>query len=227
APRAAWPHPRGPRNLTSGPRCYITAYRGTVRALVANWPAGRRAVSRLSGGLAGRFRWNGPQPTGLVGLERLGDLVRGVHHKRAVLNDGLADRLAAHDVELQRRGVAVLAAVGADADHVPGAQDRELPAAHRSALATDVAIAAEDVDQRVEVRPPGQVDLRAGLDRGVDDGDGRVRGARPAQLTEIAGDQAQQGSAIGRAEERHGVSADVLVARGHHLVAGRQVDPQL
>src|SRR5438094_375907 len=44
---------------------------------------------------------------------------------------------------------------------------------------------------------------------------------------DVASNHPQQGSPIWRAEQRNRVGPNVLVARGHHLVARRQVDPQL
>src|SRR6202011_704727 len=86
----------------------------------------RANVARSDGLLACLVGRDSAQPAGLVVRERLDDLLAGVHHERAVLHDGLADRLPAHDVQVERRGAAVLRTVGTQTDRVPGAQDGEL-----------------------------------------------------------------------------------------------------
>ena len=65
-----------------------------------------RAGRPLPAGVRQALGRDHAEPAGLVVLERLDQLVAGVHHERAVVRHRLADRLAAHDVQLQRRGVA-------------------------------------------------------------------------------------------------------------------------
>ncbi len=54
-----------------------------------------------------------------------------------------------------------------------------------------------------------------------------VRDARARMAGDLTGDDPQERAAVVRGQQRHLAAADVLVARGRHLQAGRQVDPQL
>ena len=74
------------------------------------------------------------------------------------------------------------ARVGGDGDDVAGAEHGELTTRSERAVGRppDGAGAAEDVDQGVEVAPPGQRQLAPGCDRGVDQRDRRVRDPGPA-----------------------------------------------
>src|SRR4051794_8968203 len=106
---------------------------------------------------------NGAQSARLVVLEGLDDLLARVHDERAVGEHGLADRLAPEDVDVEPGRMArVLPALGGDHQGVAGAVDRELAAADRRTLAADGAVPGERVDERVEVRAPGQGQRGAG-----------------------------------------------------------------
>ena len=67
-------------------------------------------------------------------VERLDELLAGVHHERSVRRDGLADRLTTENQNVEVRGVVVLRLVGGDADRVAGAEHRELTGGQRSAV---------------------------------------------------------------------------------------------
>src|SRR5688572_15456903 len=54
------------------------------------------------------LRWDRPQSARLEVLEGLVQLVAGVHHEGAVLRHRLADRLPAHDVDIEGGAAAVL-----------------------------------------------------------------------------------------------------------------------
>jgi hypothetical protein len=70
-------------------------------------------------------------------------------------------------------------------------------------------------------------DLRAGRDRGVHQGDRRVRDARAVVTVELAGDDPEQRAAVLRGQQRDLAGPDVLVARRGHLEPRGQVDPEL
>ena len=79
----------------------------------------------------------------------------------------------------------------------PGAEHRQLAGAHRPPLGADGARAREHVDERVEVRAPGQLELGAGCDGGVHQRDRGVGDAGAGVAADIAGDDPQQRAAVG------------------------------
>src|SRR5437870_1369665 len=113
------------------------------------------------------------EAAGAIVVERAGELFVRVHHKWPVPGDRFADRQTAHDIQTKRRRVAILLRVGADANRVATAEHRQLAGANRPPFASDVASAAQDVDQRVEVWAPRDIDLGTRLDCGVVQRDGR------------------------------------------------------
>ena len=56
-----------------------------------------------------RFDWDAAEPAGLVVLERLDELLAGVHHERAVGSDGLADGQPTQDQHVKLGTAALLA----------------------------------------------------------------------------------------------------------------------
>ena len=79
----------------------------------------RMAVGQLDG-------WNATETARLVVLERLGDLSPGVHDERAVVDDRLANRLAAEDQDLEARVAALLMGVGGDTQRGAGPEHPQL-----------------------------------------------------------------------------------------------------
>ena len=110
---------------------------------------------------------------------------------------------------------------------VAAAEDRELPGLDGPALAADRAAPGEHVGQRVEVLRPGQRELRARGDGGVDHRDRGVGLARAPEAADLAGDHPHERAAVGRRGERDVARLEALVAGLDHLVLGREVDPQL
>src|SRR5207245_5633282 len=143
-----------------------------------------------------RLCGNSTQTTGAVVLVGPSQLFVRVHHERAVPRDRLADRLAAHDVHVECRRIAVLSAIGSDADRVAGPQHGELTGLNRAALGTDKAFAVEHVYERVEVAPPGKVDFGARLQGGVDYGDRGVSHARARVTIDLTRDHADQRTTV-------------------------------
>src|SRR6516162_9171775 len=111
------------------------------------------------------------QPASLVVLERLDQLVPGVHHERAVRGDRFPDRLTAQQQDVEVLARPLLPLGGAERDRAAGPEDDELPGAHRMTLSAHGAVAGQDVAERVEVGPPRQPDLGAGGHGRVDHGD--------------------------------------------------------
>jgi signal transduction histidine kinase/CheY-like chemotaxis protein len=167
------------------------------------------------------------QPARLEVLERLDQLVPGVHHERPVRRHRLTDRLPAEDQDVQLVAGPLLGPRGVHGQRVTRAEHRELPGPDRTVVRADRAGATEHVDQRVEVAAPGQVQLGAGLQGHVQQADGRVRDAGAGVPGQVARDDPDQRAAVGRGQQRHLLGPDVLVARGRHLEAPGQVDPQL
>ena len=116
---------------------------------------------------------------------------------------------------------------GRHPQRLPAPQHGQRAGRDRGLVPADDAVTAPDMDERVEVRAPRQVDVAAGRDRGVDHRHRGVRrpGARVAR--NVAGDHPHQRATIARAEQRHLTGVQVLVARSDQLVALGQVDPQL
>jgi signal transduction histidine kinase/CheY-like chemotaxis protein len=167
------------------------------------------------------------QPARLEVLERLDQLVPGIHHERPVRRHRLTDRLPAEDQDVQLVAGPLLGPRGVHGQRVTRAEHRELPGPDRTVVRADRAGATEHVDQRVEVAAPGQVQLGAGLQGHVQQADGRVRNAGAGVPGQVARDDPDQRAAVGRGQQRHLLGPDVLVARGRHLEAPGQVDPQL
>ena len=97
----------------------------------------------------------------------------------------------------------------------------------RAALGADGAAAVEDVDQRVEVDVPRQVEAGAGLDGGVHQRHRGERRARAVVAVDRAGDHPDQRAGVGGGQQRDLAGADVLVLRVVHLGVARQVHPEL
>jgi len=167
------------------------------------------------------------QPARLEVLERLDQLVPGVHHERPVRRHRLTDRLPAEDQDVQLVAGPLLGRRGVHGQRVTRAEHRELPGPDRTVVRADRAGAAEHVDQRVEVAAPGQAQLGAGLQGHVQQADGRVGDARAGVPGQVTGDDPDQRAAVRRRQQRHLLGPDVLVARGRHLEAPGQVHPQL
>jgi signal transduction histidine kinase/CheY-like chemotaxis protein len=167
------------------------------------------------------------QPARLEVLERLDQLVPGVHHERPVRRHRLTDRLPAEDQDVQLVAGSLLGPRGVHGQRVTRAEHRELPGPDRTVVRADRAGATQHVDQRVEVAAPGQVQLGAGLQGHVQQADGRVRDAGAGVPGQVARDDPDQRAAVRRRQQRYLLGPDVLVARGGHLEAPGQVDPQL
>jgi len=167
------------------------------------------------------------QPARLEVLERLDQLVPGVHHERPVRGHRLTDRLPAEDQDVQLVAGPLLGPRGVHGQRVTRAEHRELPGPDRTVVRADRARAAQHVDQRVEVAAPGQVQLGAGLQGHVQQADGRVGDAGAGVPGQVARDDPDQRAAVRRRQQGHLLGPDVLVARGGHLEAPGQVDPQL
>jgi hypothetical protein len=164
---------------------------------------------------------------GLVVLEGLDQFRLGVHDERAVGGHRLPDRLPAEQQDVEPVHRARLTPVGRDGDHVAGPEHGQLARAHRPVLGTHRAGSGQHVGERVEVGPPRQPDLGAGRQRGVQQGDRRVRDAGALPPGHVAGDHPQQRAAVRGAEQLDLAGPDVLVPRVGHLEPGGQVDPEL
>src|SRR5215471_12256026 len=80
--------------------------------------------------LLGDRSWLGrdaAQPARLVVLERPDQLVPRVHHERAVGGDGLPDRLAAQEQDVEVLARPLLARVGSERDRAARPEGDELP----------------------------------------------------------------------------------------------------
>src|SRR5712664_2213841 len=97
------------------------------RGNVARVPASEDVVAGVrllrDGAALGR---DAAEAAGLVVLERLDQLVPGVHHEGAIGGHGLPDRLTAQDEDVQFAAGALLRAGGRDGDHVTGAERGQL-----------------------------------------------------------------------------------------------------
>ena len=133
-------------------------------------------------------------------------------------------------------------------DHVAGAEHGQLAGAHRPPLGADGARAGQHVDERVEVGPPRQPELGAGLDGRVQQRDRRVRDAGAGVAGHVAGDHPEQRAAVRRAEQRDlrrpgcpGSAGSVILSRAgrfthswkpwnspplHDQLLGRRLDVQ-
>ena len=78
-----------------------------------------------------RVRRDDAEPAGLVVEHRLLQLGAGVHDERAIRRDGLADRLAAEEQDLERRVARVLLSGRSDDQVVALPEDGELAGANR------------------------------------------------------------------------------------------------
>src|SRR5258708_16475359 len=85
------------------------------------------------------------EPARLVVLERLDQLVPGVHHERAVGRDRLPDRLTAQQQQVEVLARALLALGRAERDRAARPEDSELPGPHRAPLGTHGAVPGQDV----------------------------------------------------------------------------------
>ena len=97
--------------------------------------------------------------------------------------------------------MAVLGCIRAHANSVARAQYGQLTGADRAPLTSNEALTAQDVNQCVEVAPPGNVYFSAGLQRGMQDGDRRVGHARAGVTIYFAGNDAQQRTAVRRSQQ--------------------------
>src|SRR5215211_1702492 len=97
------------------------------------------------------------QAAGVVVADRLDDLVARIHHEGAVEDHRLVDRLAAEQQHFEAGRAARLRRVRRHGDGVAGAEDGQLALAQRRLLLAGAAAAGEHVDERVEVRPPGEL----------------------------------------------------------------------
>src|SRR3954447_2554409 len=88
------------------------------------------------------LRGDAAESAGLIVLEGLDDLELGVHDERAVGDDGLADRPAAEEQDVEVGAAALLAGVSGDGDRVATAEHRELSAFDRPTLRPDSTLAA-------------------------------------------------------------------------------------
>ena len=109
----------------------------------------------------------------------------------------------------------------------PLSENDQLTHFGRSALDSECSLATQDVDQRVEVGPPWQPELRPGAEGGVHHRDRRVGRSRALMATNLAGDDPEKGPAIGRTDQDHLAGAQVLITGRQKLVLGGEVDPQL
>ncbi len=114
-----------------------------------------------------------------------------------------------------------------DGEVVSRAEDRSLAGPDRPRVGADRPIAAEHIDQRVEVDIPRKLETGAGLDRGVHQRHRRVGGAR-ARRSRRPG-RRSRGPGHPRRTTWRGRPAgpDVLVARRNELLVARQVHPEL
>ena len=85
-----------------------------------------RVASGLQASVARSDGGDGAHAAGVEVVDRLDDLVAGVHHERAVVRDGLADREPAEQQHLERVGRSVLTVGGAHGDRVAGPEHHEL-----------------------------------------------------------------------------------------------------
>ena len=76
---------------------------------------------------------DGAHAAGVEVVDGLEDLLAGVHHERAVVRDGLADRQPAEQQHLERVGRTLLVVGGAHGERVAGAEDHELVVGDRPA----------------------------------------------------------------------------------------------
>ena len=77
-----------------------------------------------------------------------------IHHERPVPDDLLPDGAAAQDERLQGGRAAVLLGVAEYGDDVAAAHHRQLALDDGPPVGANGATAGQDVDERVEVRPP-------------------------------------------------------------------------
>src|SRR5215471_11227073 len=189
-------------------------------------PASRSDRTSASVGHQGVRRDNA-QLAGLVVLDRLLQLLDGVHDERTVVSDRLANRPAAEQQHLERRPVGVLRGVGGNGDAVAWAEHSQLAGADGAAGRADGALAAQHVDQRVEVGPPRHRQSRAGGDRRVRVSDRGVCAPWAVELPDVAGDDANQRPAVVRGDQLGLLALNALVSRRRELVLGRQVHPEL
>src|SRR5205823_4382623 len=88
---------------------------------------------------------------------------------------------------LEGRVGRLLVLVRGDLQMVTGAEHDQLAAGNGAAVGTHPAGAGEHIHESVEVLAPGQLEARAGSDRGMDERDRRVRRARPRGTTSFSG----------------------------------------
>ena len=162
---------------------------------------------------------------GLEVLHGLLEFAVAVHHERAVVGDGLADRLAAQDDDLEVVAAGVLGVVRPDGEGVALAEDDGLAHPERAPLLARRAAAGQAVRQTVEVAPPGQGDLGAGVHGDVDHRDGGVGGAGALMARDVTGDEPDERAAVRRGEQLHARAPDVLVLRREHLCPRRAGSP--
>ena len=172
-------------------------------------------------------RGDGAQPSCLVVAERLHDLLARVHDEGPHPCDRLADGQAAQDEYIHARAVARLHGRRPHGQAVAWSVDGQLAHADGPSCRTHLAIAVEDIEQTVVVGAPGQREFGSGAQRGVDLCHRRVRRTRSGGAGDLAGDDADQRTAIGRRDQRDLIGAQILIAGVGPLALPRQVHPEL
>ena len=112
------------------------------------------------------------------------------------MNDGLPDRSAAQQQDLQSGVPGILRPVRRDADPITRSQHRELTFANRMPGRSDGAAAAEHVDQCVVIPMPPEVEFRSGFDGGVRQGDRGAGRTGAAMAVDVTGDDPNQGATV-------------------------------
>src|SRR5450631_2257391 len=106
------------------------------------------------------MRNRGPEAPRVEVLERLHQLGTSVHHEWTRPRYGLANRRSTKDEHLHPRAVLLLLLRGSrQRQQIAGTEHGQLTGADRRLVRTDETVPAHDVDQRVEVPTPGQVEL--------------------------------------------------------------------
>ncbi len=148
------------------------------------------------------------------------DLLLGVHHERAMTDQGLVNRLSGQD---QHNGVVV----GLDEHAFAfGVEHHEL-AFTRNLVAVDLHRAVQHDQQAVPAIRQVQAGGAGLIQAQVPDMHGREGACRAALTVELTGDGPDLSGAIGQLDGRDIGIEQCLIGRVGHLVLGRQIDPQL
>ncbi|CAM2158015.1 conserved hypothetical protein [Paraburkholderia tropica] len=162
---------------------------------------------------------------GLVVEHGLADLVFGVHHERAVAHHRLVERQSADQQHFDRlrgvggRGNRHRLAVAGEGHHMLRVDRLGVVAVQR--------LARETVGEHVPGVRHRLLDARAGREREVQIEDRRARFDRGLRAERFTRDHLDRGLAVRRAPLRNARVRHFLIARRDHLVARRQVHPQL